>query len=580
MPGFFVSNEQCKTNLYNLFPERCVAETLALPDGTVCRNTLHAFMQDKAFFSDDIGAIVSEGVLLNKMELFQKYGREDVNSLLRCMYDVRGEDFVLELSGPFSCALYIRSKELWLIYTNPIGDQTVYYALSGNRFYAGSQVNYVLDACKENGCPLTLDTQAAYEMLTFGYMESDRTYAAEVRRLRGGTYLRVCRGQAEIREYHRFEKHPERFAGKSEAEILEELDGAFRRAVELEYAKDEEYGLRHFAEISGGMDARMSMWVAHTAKPRHIQLLTYGMSDYLDERYSKRIAAHWQDELFIKTINDGSFFHDIDSNTFMLGGLSSYVGITGGRRALEALNTSMFGLDHTGQIGDAVIGCFCRSREEMLCGLPRKRNSERLSSRLEKSDYHDSFSDHELYLIYTRAFQGACNTHQLRRNFIEPVSPFMDTYFLQLCMDIPMEMRTNRKLYNRWVIQFYPAAAEIPWEGTGGKITDNALQKAWHRLKKRGPDKMLELLGKGEKAHFGMNPLDYLSQKGMPQREHQDTYERKAFDTLPVALPDILKKDMEELYAVGSAGERCLVLTVLSALRLYFIRNGTEEADT
>ena len=577
MPGFFVSSDRCETNLYNLFPQRCVSETLPLPDGTARRNTLRSFMEDKAFFADEKGAVIGEGILLNKAELFREYGCDTVSGLLRRMYAELGESFVLKLCGSFSCVLYIRAEGLWLVYTNPIGDATVYYALSGKDFYAGSQVNYVLDACREKGVSLSPDAQAAYEMLTFGYMESDRTYAREVRRLRGGTYLRVSRGKAEVREYHRFEKHPERFAGKSEAEIVQAMDEAFRRAVEREYAKDEEYGARHFAEISGGMDARMSMWTAHTMKPRHIQLLTYGMSGYLDERYSKQIAAYWQDELFIKPLNDGSFFFDIDTNTFMLGGLSSYEAITGGRRALEALDFSRFGLDHTGQIGDAVIGCFCKSAEEMRRNLPRKRASERLSTRLEKNGYHDSFSDHELYLLYTRAFQGACSTHQLRRNFAEPVSPFMDTDFLQLCLDIPMEMRTNRKLYNRWVIGCYPAAAEIPWEGTGGKITDNRVQKLWHRLKKRGPDKLLELLGMRDKARFSMNPLDYLSRRGTKQREYMDAYEKRAYDNLPIGLPDTLQSDLRELYATGSAEERCLVLTVLSAFGQYFHPAGKER---
>lgn len=149
----------------------------------------------------------------------------------------------------------------------------------------------------------------------------------------------------------------------------------------------------------------------------------------------------------------------------------------------------------------------------------------------------------------------------------------MDTDFLQLCLDIPMEMRTNHKLYNRWVIAYYPEAAEIPWEGTGGKITDNSVQKLWHRLKKRGPDKLLELLGLSEKARFSMNPLDYLSRRGSAQREYMNEYEKSAYDALPIALPEQLKSDLRELYAAGNAEERSLVLTVLSAIRLYFARN-------
>ena len=85
MPGFFVSSDRCETNLYNLFPQRCVSETLPLPDGTARRNTLRSFMEDKAFFADEKGAVIGEGILLNKAELFREYDCDTVSGLLRRM---------------------------------------------------------------------------------------------------------------------------------------------------------------------------------------------------------------------------------------------------------------------------------------------------------------------------------------------------------------------------------------------------------------------------------------------------------------------------------------------------------------
>ena len=55
-----------------------------------------------------------------------------------------------------------------------------------------------------------------------------------------------------------------------------------------------------------------------------------------------------------------------------------------------------------------------------------------------------------------------------------------------------------------------------------------------------------------------------------------DAYEKSAYDDLPAGIPETLLSDLRELYAAGNAEERCLVLTVLSALGQYFHPAGKE----
>lgn len=90
--------------------------------------------------------------------------------------------------------------------------------------------------------------------------------------------------------------------------MVEEIDEGFNKAVELSYNKDEEYGLKHLCELSGGLDSRMVMWVAHEQKTRHFHLLEYGESNYLAEVIAKKIADNWKDEILIKPLNDLQFF--------------------------------------------------------------------------------------------------------------------------------------------------------------------------------------------------------------------------------------------------------------------------------
>lgn len=573
MPGFFVSNIPSAGEPVNRYPHRCLRESLEVPGMTVERNTLRSFSEDKAFARLGNAVVVSEGVLLNKRELQERYEAATVAELLWKMYTRLGETFPVELRGPFAGALYDGEKDLWLIYTNHIGDNPVYYAAEGGRFFAGSQVNYVLDACRRGGVALTPDGQAAYQMLTFGHMEDERTYARQIRRLRGGTCLLWRRGTAEVREYHTFHRHPERFAGQSREQILQALDETFRRAVEREYSKDEEYGRLHLADMSGGLDSRMGAWVAHELKPRHIQYMTYCKAGYLDEKIARQLAFHWGDEILAKSLDDVSFLYDVEENVFLLGGLSVYSGITGGKRMLESLNMDRYGLEHTGQVGDAVLGSFYHRPEDGARNLPSKKNSEKLSFRLRPEEggcYHDRFDDHEIYLLYTRGFQGAANTHQIRKNFTEVVSPFLDPDLIQLCLDLPVELRIGHKLYKEWILSRYPGAAAFPWEKEKSRITDPAWLKLIKKVLMRGPDKLFYLLGRGDKARQDMNPLDFWLRHNEPVRKYLDDYEKAGYAFLPPGCPEELEKDMHGLYISGTAKEQMMVLTVLASMKLYF----------
>lgn len=572
MPGFFVSNDKINLDLKNIYQEKCFAESIESKYFTIKRNTLNKFMDDKAFKETENAIIVLDGYLLNKALLFQKYDAKTVVSLIWNMYEEVGECFFNEFRGSFAGALYDKARDKWLIYTNHTGDNPIFYTSNGAKVVAGSQVNYVIESCRKSNIELTFNENAAYQMMTYGFMVDDSTYANEIKRLRGGMYLCVENDRVEIKEYHVFKKGDSRFKGKTEKEIIDELDKAFRKVVQLEYDKDDEYGYEHLADISGGLDSRMDVWVAHELQPRHLQLLTYCKANYMDELIAKQIATFWKDEILVKSLDDGAFFYDIDDMVFLLGGLSWYSGITGGKRLLASLNIDRFGLEHTGMIGDVVIGSFYKNERYIKKELPLGMYSKKYISRVKEivKDYHDTFQDHEIFLIYSRGLQGAANTFMLRRNFTEAVSPFMDVDFLELCLDIPVEMRMGHEIYKKWIISKYPKAAKYKWEKVDGKITDSKLYLGIKKIIKRGPNKMLKIIGRADLATAGMTPYDCWIANNEKLREYMDDYERDAYSFIPSHVSEDLISDMKNLYAHGNAMEKTMVLTVLGATKLYF----------
>lgn len=566
MPGFLVGNSKIECSLRNRFPERCVKQDIIAADMTIKRHTLNKFMDDKTFKQDDDCIVIIEGYLLNKKDLLCRYAADCVFALIKRMYNVLGEEFFSALRGAFSGAFYDKKKDIWLVFTCHTGENPIYYAIKNETFFAGSQVEYILEACKKEGISLSFDEDAAYQMLTYGFMANDSTYANEIKRLRGGTYLRIQEDKIVIKKYHEFTKHPERFQGYTEAQIIDALDRTFREAVSLEYGKDDEYGYKHLADMSGGLDSRMGAWVAHTLKPCHLQLLCYCKADYLDEKIAKKIAQYWKDELLVKPLDDCSFMYDVDENTAMLGGLSLYAGSTGAKRLWDSLNVDQYGLGHTGMIGDVVIGAYISSKQMRKNVTPAGFCSEKLKKRLH---ILPPFEDAELNFLYTRAIQGASNSQILRKNYTEMVSPFMYVELLQLCLDIPIEMRIDHRLYKKWIISKYPDAAKYKWETTGTTIYKKNFYIFLHRTARRGIKAIQWLFG-NRYSRDGMNPLDYWLSNDSSLQQFMDNYVGTTSELLKAYIPSHVMKDLLDLYRHGKVEEKTLSMTLLSAAKMYF----------
>ena len=523
--------------------------------GTAQWQTLNKFLQDKAFEETEQLIIVAEGYLLNKAELFEKYDASTTGALISKMLQRSGESFLSEFRGCFSGAVYVKSEDKWIVYTNQVGDNPVFYLNTSGKFAAASQVNYLLGFCKEQGIDLTFNESCAYQMLTYGYIATDETYANEIKRLHGGDYLVFQNGKLEVKTYHRFEKHTERFEGQTEAQIIDEIDRVFRNAVDLEWRKDDEYGYRYLADLSGGLDSRMNLWVAHEMQNRHMTVLTYRKEGYLDEIIARAIADHWKDEFLFKTLDDASFMYDLDDNTNLLSGLSLYSGITGGKRFLESLDLNDYGIEHTGMVGDIALGSFYHNIDEVGQKKPTGMYSEKLKDRLfeHTKDISQNYDDYDVYLMYARGFRGACNSHLIRRNYTEVGSPFLNVEFMQLCYDIPVALRINHNIYKKWIIQKYPQAAQFKWEKTGGRITEQHSRTVLRKLVKRGPKSLLRLIGIDIKSTESMNPIDYWISKDANLQRYLDMRKRDLLQEEKKYYSPTLTEDLSRLYDEGNA---------------------------
>lgn len=578
MPGFLVTNTNISLELKDRFLNKVDSFELRSGDILAIANFLKKFQKDKTFFENEKYIVIQDGVILNKQELFKQLSVGDISDLIIKLYE-KNEEFFNIFRGPFSGAFYDKEKNKWFIYTNHVGDSPVFYTGKDEKFVVGSRVNYLIDVLHALDWEMNIDEQAIYQMMTFGFMESDHTYAKEIRRLLPGEYIIISKDGIEVKTYHQFKKNIERFRGISEEDIIEEIDKAFVRAVKLEYEKDEEYGYKHLADLSGGLDSRMNIWVAHTLKHRRIQCLNWGRSNGLDEIVSKEIAAYWKDSILIRPLEDLHYLYDVDEIVDLNGGSALYQGITGGKRLLDSIEMGKYGLKHTGQLGDVVLGSYLLRVRQLNSGEKNGHYSNILNYRL-LDTRRTIFEDTEMYLLQSRGMLGMLSTHITIGNYTYVTSPFLDVDFFQLCMDIPLELRANHYIYKKWILAKYPQAAGFVWEKIGDKITASKQKLFIKKVLKRGPRKILKRLGfKLKELEEGMNPLDYWISRDKNIQEYMDSYAKEKFERYRCLYSKDLLSDMKQLYKIGNANEKAMVLTALSATRLFF-ENRIKSIDT
>jgi asparagine synthase (glutamine-hydrolysing) len=569
MPGFFVSSfKNLETELKNVFDENCIKGELKNNSFTIKRNTLNKFADDKLFSENGDFVVITEGVLLNKTTLMEKYCQKDFFETIIFMFK-NCPNFCDEFIGSFSGAIFEKSAERWTVFTDKTAAKPIFYYYDKKNFAAASQVNYLLNTLKLSKIPLSFDSQAAYSILTYGYMYDGRTFAKEIKRLEPGALLTFDKSGFKKTFYWKLTNDKFSLKDKNEDEIIDLLDKKFSEAVKLEFKKDDEYGLQHFADLSGGFDARMVNFAAKKLGYKNVLDLHYSQSGSTEETVSKEIAAYLGNTILIRPLDNASFLFDFKKIVSMNFGLALYSGITGGESLFSSLKCENFGIEHTGMIGDVVIGSFLNSADEQNLHEPSGMYSKKLADKVD-SDYVKNYPNFEIQKMYVRAFNGACSTFLIRQNFTEAYAPFLNPCFLEFCMSIPLEMRVKHQLYNKWVLKKYPDAADFVWTSTGTKITHNALSTKIISFALRAGSKIKSLFSKKARA-CEMNPFQFWYSKNPDIKKEFDNYFQRNIDN-PI-FSESLKKDMTFLFKSGSVQEKTQVITVLAATDYYFGEN-------
>jgi asparagine synthase (glutamine-hydrolysing) len=537
------------------------------------RFTLNKFLDDKLFFEDDSRIIVIEGVILNKRQLVKENDNAAWQDVVWKLYKERGNTFFNVFRGSFSGLLYDKANATWVIFTDHIASKHIYYYRSEDELVISTEIGNIYDYLKEKARATKLNTNAAFMLLSYGYMIGTNTLCRDIKKLLPGTYILFRKDSFEVYQYYKLPQSTISDKYDEEAAI-ETLDENFRTIIGLQFEKDREYGYKHFVSLSGGLDSRMVSWVAHEMGYTDQINFTFSQSNYLDETTPKRISADLKHEWIFKALDNGLFLKDIDEINSLTGGNILYYGVAHSNSLYKLIDFTHLGIIHSGQVGEAIIGSIIKKYSKGALDKLGGAYSEKFIDHVQTPPVKFSdFTELEISLLYQRAFNGANTGYLSEQTYTEVMSPFCDIDFFEYCLSIPMNHRMNHKLYKKWILKKYPRAADYVWENTGRKITQKTLYVKVGEKKiplYQLHSSILRKLGwkkKPSQTRSSMNPLDYWYASNGDIRTFQDNYfadNIRYLESFP-ELMDVCRK----LYNIGEATEKNQVLTLLSAVKNY-----------
>ncbi|WP_254660828.1 hypothetical protein [Bacillus sp. FJAT-27225] len=540
--------------------------------GKVIRNSIKKFTRDKVFCSKGNKCFVLDGVILNKHELFKKYDIQDDSmvSLLETMSFTNPETFYKEFRGTFA-GLSIVNNSLYL-FTNHIGDKDVFYYMDEDKtlFFATDFEALIKIINRVNGKKFKINKNAAYSLLTHSHVLCNETLFQDVYRLTPGHYLSYSKEIKKIENYFTLNNNPKSI---SEKEATRKIDLLFKKAVKLAFDKDLEYGYKHLVALSGGLDSRMTTWVAYDLGYKNMLNYTFSQSDYLDQTIPKQITNRLRTEWLFKALDNGTYLYKYFKDSIKISGARSQSSTIAHTLSMVSnINLDKYGLIHTGQLGDVIIGTFYDNGKKSAFTPGAGAYSTKLIDKVDysiKNAFH--IEDMEIFKFYNRGFTGVNTGLKPMYQYTETISPFLDIDFLEFCLSLPLEFRSGHKIYIKWINEYYPDAANFVYEKVKGKInrrtiTVKGIPVPWTSIPGAAIKLIRNKLGLKLSTKNHMHPTDYWYKTNPELKKfYHDFYN----NNINLITNIELKADCRLLFEGGTASEKDQVITLLGFVNLF-----------
>jgi len=535
---------------------------------------LNKFLDDKIFLDNEDFIILIEGVIYNKIELMDSMKKESWQETLIEMIRSAPFSFFDAFRGSFSGACYAKKLRRWVVFTDQIGEKAIFYYHKNDTLVVGSQLNYVTDTMKINGVKRDVDVRKLSQFMGFGYYLDDSTCVESVKRLYPGNYF-VFEEMAKKFTVNSYYKADYEESGYHNSKYwINKFQETFINSMTRILNKAAEYKYKTLIDISAGADSRMIAYTANSLDADEILMGCYAQSYSKDAVTSLKIAKELGYNYVFLPLDNAECMMHIDDSVLMTNGCTMYCGITGGKTVLELLDRSSFGIEITGVLGDVYDGSMVVTHP--CAPIEKNYLKYRFSTVLEPNKdfdfetsaenyFQNSVNDH--FWFTTRGMIFGLTSYFVRQNFLEAATPFGDVEFLEAYLSSSWDDRVHGHLLRKWMIEYYPEAAEFEYGNSGLSIKGSVRKSAdfklnWIRRYKKYSRKIF-----GFEGPEGMNDFAYWY-KNIPRfRNYLDTY--IAGNQFFCEIDQNIYDKVQKLLAGDSMNDKLLAVTVMSIIKNY-----------
>lgn len=531
--------------------------------------TIQHFIQpnhyDNTVFDDPHLSFGLEGVLLNKRKLEQS--SQDNLHYFKSLYNANTIDAIKQLEGEMVGYIHNRQKQKLVVFTNFTGTRKCFYYQHKDEYVIDTDLPRLVETLRLHNLPYSIDEFAMYSLLVCGNMLENQTPIKEIKKLCDAEIfeLKLDTLHHQIKSYH---QPLQSFKG-SKNEAIKQIDNLFMEATKLEFDKDLEMQKPSFALLSGGLDSRMTFINAKRQGYAIEEAFCFSQKGYWDEVIAEKIAKAYETPFHFVPLNGGEYITAVDDIFKNSQGLISYSGAAHTNFAYKNIKRNRFGLIHSGQLGDGILGSFNKHpfphppTSEKIVVMPRMFS--RMQSEFDK--IIQRYDREEIFLTrnvgYNRAVIGSYMAESLSSY---QTSPFMYSELIRFAQSLPEEWKYQQKIYIDWIKAHQKEATQYMWERTLLKPTSHFNTFIGDKVVKRA-FRIWNSKLKKNRERGNMTAYEYYFQQNIKLQQEVNDYFTENIDR--VALPQ-LKADLIQQFTQGSFNEKAAVLTVLSNFKHYF----------
>lgn len=524
---------------------------------------------DDFFIQTEKFVFLLEGVLLNKKKLLHEYAVKNFETLVQELFAQKKEGLIKEFEGELRGFIYDKIANSLFVFTNITSTQRVFYGKFGKQIFVDTNLVRFNATLKNAGIPSEPDLESLYQFLCFSNLPERKTPIIGISKILDAHYLEIDCNDLKISEKEYFNLSDIPTFKRNKDYAIDEMHEVFTDAILMEYQKDTELGKNHLSLLSGGLDSRVAMMYAIQNNEIPDNALCFSQSGYFDHTISEKIAEDLGIHYEFIPLDGGKFLYKIDELTEISEGMVFYTGGIHVSHAVEKMKYENFGLFHSGQIGDGVLGGFnSEPRRKKPTQFKIVVNDTFLPKVQESlSKILKNYETEELFLLrniaYNRTLLGA---HVLQQKRYQ-TSPFMSRDFLKLAISLPEEWKFNHHFYIEWISKHCKESTKYRWERTLMKpnakwktaFGDQVIKRSFRILN----EKILKT-----PQHASMYPYQYYYDSDQKMQEFYQDYFNKNLYRIE-RYPE-LWADVKMLFQSKNFHIKTQAINILSIFKLYF----------